>query len=194
MLSKAFQEYASSTLKDLKISKIEKSLEHLLYSLREILLIFQHEIKRSNLLKFLANLQLCTISRNWKFRSHLHILREDDLWRIDLDVSSKIYSCRRISETESRDTQCFYRVLTSLSAYTLFHAKFVAYDIHMLCSCEIRCMRNHMIYTDCESSSSYLLNDRIDASTIEMKEMRNLIKSFLKYCSSRFSILLIIFK
>ena len=56
MQNKCSQECASSTLKDLKVSRIEKSLEHLLYSLREVLLIFQHEIKRSNLLKSLANL------------------------------------------------------------------------------------------------------------------------------------------
>ena len=71
----------------------------------------------------------------------LHILREDELWRIDLDVSSEIYSCRRISETENRDTQYFYRVLTSLSANTLLHAKSVAYDIHIIFIIQIVSLR-----------------------------------------------------
>ena len=56
MQNRCSQECASSTLKDLKVSRIEKSFEHLLYSLREVLLILQHEIMRSNLLKSFANL------------------------------------------------------------------------------------------------------------------------------------------
>ena len=61
---RCFQERSSRALEGLKVSRIEKPLEHLLYSLRGVLLILQHEVKGSDLLKPLADLQLCTTPRN----------------------------------------------------------------------------------------------------------------------------------
>ena len=105
--------------------------------------------------------------------------------------------CRRISETRSRCTQCFYRVLTSFRAYTLFHAKSTLLRATSIetCRCEIRCNaivwfvqiaifveRNDQIELTSRREWEVFARSSFDACTSKSSDSTSsLIRLFLRY-------------